>query len=217
MRPRQRLAQVEEMLRLRPRIAEFGQRVRRRAVGLVALAQPPRRRQIIVVGIFDLTQHLLLMAGGQFGRLFLQPPVQLAAGLQELPPGRLRAVHRVAQPDIVDFAQRILEVLRNAETFRIHRLQLHAQLARLFLGQHRRQGDEHAHQARRHTQRRQPEFRRQIHRGGVYTRPAGLTRRTAPLPFLAIPFLIAGRIAIEFANKMAQVSHFVGRTEFTKS
>jgi hypothetical protein len=62
---------------------------------------------------------VLFAAGGQFGRLLIQPRIQFMAGVEELLPGGRVAVHGVTQPDIVDLAQGVLEVLGDAGAFGI--------------------------------------------------------------------------------------------------
>ena len=123
---RKRLAKIEKMLRLAAHLAQFGQRVRRRGFGFIAGMHLARASQIFFIGRLHLAQRSLFVGGSKEpGRLLVQPLVQFAAR-GELFPGGGIMVDSVAKTDIIDFPQRILELLGDAETFRVHRVKLRA-------------------------------------------------------------------------------------------
>ena len=147
----QSLAQIEEMLRRRAERTKVSQRSALPAEGLQLHLQIPGDPHVIIVSDINLLQRIPFLLRGQLGFLFVNPAIEFVAGFEEFVPDRRIVIRSVTLHRIVQFAERVAELIRDPEALEIHLAEPRAQLRRLPLRSQGRQQDQRAHQ--RHDQR----------------------------------------------------------------
>ena len=116
----QSLAQIEEMLRRRAEWIKVGQRGALLAERLQLRLQIPGDPHVVIVSGINLLQRILFVLRGQSGFLFVNPAIEFVAGFEEFVPDRRIVFRSVTLHRVVQFAERVPELIRNSETLEIH-------------------------------------------------------------------------------------------------
>ena len=127
----QSLAQIEEMLRRRAERIKVGQCGALLAEGLQLRLQIPGDTHVVIVSDTNLLQGIPFGLRGQFGFLFVDPAIEFDAGFEKFVPDRRIVIRSVTLHRVVQFAERVPELIRDPETLEIHLAEPRAQLRRL--------------------------------------------------------------------------------------
>lgn len=117
----------------------------------------------IKVGV-NLLHERLLRLGYQFGLLFINPVVQFITCFGEFFHIYRIVIAPIAIQGAVQLAEKVSKLIRDAEAFGIHLIQLRPQVARLLLGFQGHEGDGESHQPDGRCESDQPECDASIHR-----------------------------------------------------
>ena len=133
------------MLRLLFEIREFTERRRGLGAGLDTCANVAGRGHVVIVVGVDQIQDQLFPIAGKDGPLFINPTIHFFARFRKLCPIVGVMINAVAQNEVVQFPDALLQMIGNLKTLQLDGRQFFAQLPRPVPGAKRCPGNKADH------------------------------------------------------------------------